>query len=177
MTSTVTKRRIQQFIDDNVSDAFPNNICEIFHMSFDLLALDLNIVDRMPDDRDSNYTVGIVPVSRAPKAETAEIRGPLSFVGMTVSEYLIVIYAFVKDVNRARGAAAHAVLSEIVEHTLETDLAVRQSLGLLESNVLGTRKRFQRHYIRQSRYLANEIDGANLFMTATEVIAEVEKVA
>lgn len=172
----MTAPPIQATIDDLISVTFPTNICSILHQRYEMLDLGLTVVDRMPSQDDPNYTVGIVPVVRTPLRETTEIRGPNSFVGPTVAEYLNVVYAFVKDANRERGSAAHSVLAEIVEHIVEDDRATKAALGMLRATVMGTTKRMGRHYIRQTRYLANEVGGDHLFLSATEVICEVEKV-
>lgn len=172
----MTTPTIQTTLDSLISTAFPMNICSVFHASYDLLDLGLNVVDRMPAQDDPNYTVGIVPVMHTALSNTAEIHGPNAFVGATISEYLIVHYAFVKDASRERGAAAHSVMAEIIEHIVAGDQATRAALGMLQATVLGTTKRMGRHYIRQTRYLANEVGGDHLFLSATEVICEVEKV-
>jgi hypothetical protein len=104
------------------------------------------------------------------------MRGPQSFAGGSLVEYLVVVYGFVKDANRERGAAAHSTLAEIVELILADDPATKAGLGMLWATVLGTTKRMGRFYIRQVRYLANEFEATHLFMSATEFVFETEKV-
>ena len=167
---------IEALLDQMNGAAFPTNIIEIAAMRFELLDLDFNVVKRMPSTDDPNYTLGIVPVVKAPQPDTAEIAGRHTFQGATISEYLLCFYAFVKDADRERGLAAHSVMAEIVEDILASDQALRESLGVLEATVMGQKKRMQRYYIRNTRYLARDIDGSNMFMSATEVVFEVEKV-
>lgn len=170
-----TRPAIEDYVDSVKDDTFPNNIIELLNSRFDLLALDLNLVNRMPHNDDKNYTVGFVPVVQTPNPSSWEMRGGDNLRGPTLREYLVIVYAFVKDASRERGQAAHGVLAEIVESILESDTSLRASLALLQSDVMGSQKRYSRHYIRQARYLANEIGGNHLFLSASEVIFEVEK--
>ena len=172
-----TPKDIQSYVDSILDNTFPNNVIELTASRFELLDRGINVVRRMPSNDDPNFTLGFVPVVLTPNPSSYEMRGTGSFVGTTFKEYLVVIYAFCKDAMRERGQASHGVLTEIVEHILETDLTLRQSLGMLQSDVMGSQKRYQRHYIRQARYLANELDGNHLFLQATEVVFEIEKVA
>lgn len=169
-------KAIETLLDEVSPGAFPACICSLAEARFNLLALDINVVRRMPDTDDENYTLGIVPVSKTPSPDTAEIAGPLTFVGGTIVEHVIVFYSFVKDGERERGAASHSAFAEIVEHIVADDPAFKQGLGLLESTIMGQRKRMQNHYIRTTRYLSNEIGGNHLYMSATEAVFAVEKV-
>lgn len=166
---------IESLLDGLEGNVFPSNIVDITALRFTQLDLGFNIVKRMPTTDDENYTLGIVIVGKNPQQNTDEIKGQ-SFVGATIEEYVIVIYSFVKDADRERGIAAHSTMAEIVEHVVADDPGLRAGLGLLQSNVMGQRKRMQRFYIRNTRYLANEIGGNHLFMSATETVYEVEKV-
>lgn len=169
-------KRIETFIDSIGNTAFPANIISLSHTRFDLLNLDLTVVERMPTKDDPNYTIGIATGVKTPQPDSDEISGLGGYVGATLTDYLLIFYAFVKDQNRERGQAGHSVLAEIVEGILVDDHAFKAALGMLQATVLGRTKRMQRFYIRQTRYLANEVDGNHLFLSATEVIFETEKV-
>lgn len=172
----VDPKPIEAYLDTLNGNVFPSNIIEILEARFTLLDLGLNIVKRMPDTDDENYTIGLVVVSRYPQPNTDEIMGMNAFTGATVQEYLIGVYAFVKDAERERGMAGHSALAEIVEHILADDQALRASLGMLEATVMGQTKRMQKHYIRSTRYLANDIGGNHIYMSVAETVFEVEKV-
>lgn len=171
----IAPRAIETLLDSVRAGAFPACICALAETRFTALDLDLNIVRRMPSTDDENYTLGIVSITKTPQPQSAEIIGG-SFVGGSILEYLIVFYSFVKDGERERGAANHAAFAEIVEHIVADDPVFRAGLGVLSSTIMGQRKRYQSHKIRTTRYLSNEIGGNHLYMSATEVIFEVEKV-
>lgn len=173
---TLPVPRIEILLDGINGNVFPSNLVEMIYARFVQLDLDFNVVKRMPTTDDDNYTIGIVIVGKNPQQNTSEIGGQNFYNGATVEEYLLAIYAFVKDGDRERGMAAHAAMAEIVEHVLAEDAALRAGLGVLQSNVMGQVKRMQRFYIRNTRYLANEIGGNHLFMSATETVFEIEKV-
>lgn len=172
----IAPKPIEAYLDGLNGEVFPSNIISLLHARFDMLELGLNIVDRMPSTDDENYTIGLVTVARHPQANTDEIIGRNAFTGATIQEYVIAVYSFVKDAERERGMAAHSALAEIVEHILADDQPLRASLGMLEATVMGQKKRMQKFYIRNTRYLANDIGGVNMFMSATEVVFEIEKV-
>lgn len=162
-------------LDELAVIAFPAILVEFLATRYESLTLGFNVVRRMPRNSDANYTIGVVPITKTPDQDTNEMRGPNSFVGPTNQQLVIVIYAFVKDSDHTRGMATHSVLAEIVESMLVDDLGTRAGLAVLEATVLGITKKVARFWVRQTRYISNELGGTNQFMSATELIVELEK--
>lgn len=170
----MTAPAIQTTIDDLVTMTFPSNVVELICARFELYDLGLTVLRRMPANDDPNYTIGVIATTKTPSEDSTEIRQD-RFLGATISEYVVTVYSFVKDADRARGTAAHSVMAEIVEVTLEDDPALRASLAQLQATVLGTTKKMGRRYIRQTRFLSNEVNGNHLFLSATDFCFETQK--
>lgn len=160
--------------DPNV---FPNNVVALVKARIDLLDADLFVIGRPLRDSDLPQSVGVYAIMWQPREDSYEMKGgPTGRSEPTLQRYLIVVQAFVKDMDQEVGISTHAVLSKLIRTTLYRDEALRVALGSLSWTNGSCTERTTRWGISQQRYVSNEIRGEWLFLSSLEFWLETETV-
>lgn len=160
--------------DDTV---FPNNAVTLVKARMQLLDADLFVIGRPLRDSDLPQSIGVYPIMWQPREDSYEMRGgPVGRSEPTLQRYLIVVQAFVKNMNQEEGISTHAVLSKLVRTVLYRDEPLRVALGSLSWTNGSCIERTQRWGISQQRYVSNEIRGEWLYLSSLEFWLETETV-
>lgn len=153
---------------------FPMNAVQLIAMRIDALDPDLRVFQRPLRTSDPVQSVAVLGVQVTPDDNTAEIIGRAN-AAPPVSQYVIGIQAFVKDMDEERGLAAHSVLSKMIRSMLDRDTPLRVGLGsLVVNDPYGGTERAQRWGVRTQRFMSNELDGAFLHLSTLEFWLETE---
>lgn len=153
---------------------FPNNLVELFK---DFLTAPNEESDKKymavgrplrPNDQDESFGV-FATVWRPDEQEIGQIEPVLG-------TYHLVIQSLVKVSNEEDGVAEHASLAKFVRGIIFRNPAFRAQMGEMYKISHGMRERVQRLGVTQQRYLANEVSGAFLFLSITEMTVQTESV-
>ena len=163
-------------ITDTVA-VFPNNAVAAIKTAMQSIDSDLRIYGRPLRKSDPAQSVGVYGLQWLPDEQSYEIGGGLRGPGEpTISQYLISVQAFVKDMDEERGLAVHSVLSKLIRTTLYRDPTLMLGLRSLTVTMSGSTERTQRYGTKIVRFLSNEIDGNFLYLSTLEFFLETETV-
>ncbi len=160
----------------NTTVVFPNNAVDLIDTRAQLLDADLFCIKRPLRESDPNQSVGVFPSYWTPDEDSYEMRG-IPSPGRsepTLSQYLIMVQAFVKDMDEERGLATHSVLSKMIRSMLYRDAPLRVGLAALTVTMNGSTEKTKRWGIRTQRYFSNELSGSWLYLSTLEFWLETE---
>jgi len=159
---------------------FPNNVVKKVADYFQIIdapADRLTILKRPLRTSDPNYSIGVWGDRWEPDTSSYEMLGVDFARTPTLERYLITIQAFVRDADEINGLIAHAVLAETIRTTLGSDPTLRAQLGGLQVTLNGTTKSLKKFYVRAGRYISNNVNGENLYLSTNDLMLEVEKLS
>lgn len=158
--------------DPNV---FPNNIVQKIISRVPSIDSDLFVIARPLRNSDPPQSVGVVSSLWTPDTESLEMKGaPLGQQQPTISRYITVVQAFVKNMNQEAGISEHATLSNMLRRMLYSDSTLRVQLGSLVWTDGVKSERAQRWGILNQRFVSNEISGEWLYLSNLEFWLETE---
>lgn len=153
---------------------FPNNAAILISDTIKMLDPDLRVFMRPLRTSDPVQSVAVLPVQVTPDEDTTEIIG-IASAPPPVSQYVIGIQAFVKDMDEEKGLATHSVLSKMIRSMLDRDATLRVGLrSLFVEDPYGGTERALRWGVRTQRFMSNELDGAFLHLSTLEFWLETE---
>lgn len=158
---------------DPTTPAFPTNVAQVLGAQIKLLDDEIYTFSRPLKHTDPNVSVSTFGLQWEPDERTWETRGQ-GAMGPTVQRYLVVIQAFVKDMDVERGAAKHSVLSAMIRGMLHRSPTLRVALTSLVVTTEDYTESLRRWSIRSQRFLNNELGGSWLYLATTEVLIETE---
>lgn len=158
--------------DPNV---FPNNIVQKIISRVPSIDSDLFVIARPLRNSDPPQSVGVVSSLWTPDTQSLEMKGaPLGQQQPTISRYITVVQAFVKNMNQEAGISEHATLSNMLRRMLYSDSTLRVQLGSLVWTDGVKSERAQRWGILNQRFVSNEISGEWLYLSNLEFWLETE---
>lgn len=170
---------------DASSPVFPNNIVSLLATRYSTAGvvdpetdpnLRVQVYKRALRPTDAIQSIGVVPTNWTPDEDSYEIRG-LTSPGPsypTLQQYWIMIQAFVKDGDETNGLAVHSVLSNRVRAMLYYDVPFRVGCAALAVDLGGATEHYRRHGVRQTVYVANDVQGSFLYLSTTQTFFETE---
>lgn len=162
---------------DATSPIFPNNVVSILSTRLATLDPDLRVYSRPLRDSDARQSVGVFPRDWMPVLDSFEMKAvPTPATEPTLSTYIIMIQAFVKDFDEIHGQAAHSVLSKMIRAMLYRDVPLRVGLAALSVSLSGSVETAKRYGIRRQDFLSNEINEDFLYLSTLEFWLETETV-
>ncbi len=159
---------------------FPNNVVKKVADYFQIIdapADRLTVLKRPLRTSDPNYSIGVWGERWEPDTTSYEMIGVDFARTPTLERYLVTIQAFVRDADEINGLIAHAVLAETIRTTLGSDATLRAQLGGLQATLNGTTKSLKKFYVRAGRYISNNVNGENLYLSTNDLMLEVEKLS
>lgn len=156
---------------------FPNNAVELIAIRAQSIDPDLFIARRPLRKTDPIQAIGIYANYWMPNENSYEMKGaPPGRHEPTLSNYMIGIEAYIKDMDEERGLAKHSVLSTMIRSLLYRDGPLLLGLRALSVSISGSTERVQRYGIRTQRYASNELQGAFMYLSTMELWIETETV-
>lgn len=156
--------------DENV---FPTNVCNMLTTRFKQLWPDTDVKQRPLTKEDRSETIGIYPALWTPDEQSKEMRG-ISPGEPTLSQYLIMIQAYIKDSDRERGAAKHSVMAMRLRNVLYRDAILRVAFQSVNAADLGVTEYLKRWGARTQRYFSNDLAGTWVYLSTLEFYIETE---
>lgn len=152
---------------------FPNNVVKVLHDRYSDYLKGVGFVGMRPLRRsDPQVSISIFSSDWVPTDINIGQMDP------AVSRYTYVIQCFVKDGDEERGLRGHATLSKRARSMLYRDTVTKLALSALTvtDSVSHLTERFQRHGVRQQRFVSNEMQGTYLYLSIIEYWVETETV-
>lgn len=157
-------------------DMFPNNAVELIAIRAASLDPDIHIEKRPLRNTDPTQSFGVSAAQWVPQDESLEIRGAIDGSEPTISQYTLMVQAFVKDADQVRGGATHATFAKMVRTMLYHDTPLAVGLRTLSVVVGSSTERMLKWGIRNQRYFSNELDATWLYLSTLEFWLETETV-
>jgi hypothetical protein len=156
---------------------FPNNVVKLIADRVKpAIDADLYVAKRPLRNTDPTQSVGVSASSWVPNEDSLEMRGATAGQEPTISQYLISVQAFVKDMNEVNGLIVHAKLSKMVRTMLYRDATLAVGLRSLSVSAGLYQERVMRWGIRTQRYFSNELNADWLYLSILEFWLETETV-
>lgn len=158
-------------------DVFPSNVIQLIHArmrqkwpSTGLHMRPLRVADKVK-------AIGLFPSDWTPDIDSFEFQQPVNPrpAGFpTVQSYLIMVQAFVKDMDAERGIRMHSLMSKAIRSLLYHDTPLALGLQSLRVEMDGVAETIQRRHIVRQKYISNEIDGSFLYLSTLQYSIETE---
>lgn len=162
-------------IDFDATNVFPSNVVQLVSARFAMEDDRLTILKRPLRPQDPNYSIGVWASNWLPVPGSQEMLGVDFARSSTLENYLVMVQGFVRNTDEVAGLNAHAVLSETLRTILASDPPLREQLGGLTAVLNGTTKSLKKFWVRSGRYVNNQLNGENMYLTTNDLMLEVEK--
>lgn len=154
---------------------FPENAVELIASSVQLLDDTLSVFMRPLRNTDPEFTVGVFGARWEPDDSSYEMRGQANR-GPSLSRYMIVIQAMVKDMEEVRGLRRSSNLGAAIRVMLLRDPALGVAFQSLRATPGGTTESSRRWGVRAHDFISNELSGTWTYLSTLEFMIETETV-
>lgn len=161
-------------INFDATNIFPSNVVQLVSARFAIEDSRLTVLKRPLRTQDPNFSIGVWANNWQPVPHTNEMLGIDFARQSTLEQYVVYIQGFCRNADEIAGLNQHCVMAESIRSILATDGPLREQLGGLTAVLNGQTKSLKKFWVRAGRYVNNQVNGENMYLTTNDLMLEVE---